>query len=408
MGQNALRNGACIFLICIILCAAGSSFAEELTEGIRFGVFSIHPSMYTALRYDDNVYFVPNNYRPENDRSIPQDIESDMVLNVMPAITFNLTWPTFLAKVGYRFYNDTYLGTDDPDNRHDDLNATNHNYSGLLDYNAPFGLMVGARDDYSIMETYEETDQFADYLRGSQIHNEGSGWLGYRHGPEDNLFIRAAYTNILDQYDEYEEFDKMGQYVDGELRLKFFPLTALVAQGGYGMIDYDSIQAYDSTNWWAKGGLQGQITTHLIMTIKGGWAAADYQENEDLGTWLADAELTAMFPSQTQLTGGYRHYWRDATNTNYFITHEGYLRFTRLWGSRLLTSAFGSYQYNEFSEPLPRHEDFVQGSVDVTFRFVYWLFIGGGYKIEHKLYDDDDVRETSTRNVALIHLQAQF
>jgi len=406
MGLKAKFKLFCTLLI--VLCAAGPSLAQDLTDGIRFGAFSIHPSLYTAMRYNDNVYFVPNNYQPENERAVPQDIESDFILNVVPAIMFNLGLPTFKARTGYRFYNDTYLGTDDPDNRHDDLNATNHTFSGLLDYNAPFGLMVGASDAYSILETYEDTQQFIDYLRGNQIHNDARGWIGFRHGPYDSIYFRATYTNLLDEYDEYEEFNKMGQFGDGDLRLKFFPRTALVFQGGYGTIDYDSIQAYDSTSYYGMAGLQGQITAHLAATVKGGWAMADYQENDDMATWIANAELTAMFAAETRLTVGYRRFFRDAADTNYYTSHEGYLGFSRLWGSRLMTSAYGSYQYNDFSEPLSRHEDFMQASVDLTYRFVYWLYFGGGYKLENRVFDDDNVNETSTRNVGLVHLRAQF
>lgn len=408
MGQETKSSFVFWFACCLFLVAAGPVGAQGLTDGVRFGSFSIHPSMYTSLRYDDNVYFVPDNYRPENERSIPQQIESDLVFNVMPGIIFNLGVPTFTARAGYRFYNDTYLGTDDPDNRHDDLDAANHNFSGLLDYQAPFGLMIGASDSYAIMETYEETEQFIDYLRGDQIHNEARGWLGFRHGPYDNLFIRAMYRNVLDQYDNFDQYDKLGQFVEGELRLKFFPRTAVVAEGGYGMTEYDRAEEFNSTSWWAMGGLQGQITNHLMTVLKGGWAMADYDTYDDLGTWLANAELTVFFPLQTQLTGGYRRFFRDAADTNYYTSHEGYLHLNRLWWARLNAHVMTSYQYNIFSEPLERQEDFIQAGFDLNYRFVHWLFIGGGYKMEYRIYDDAEVRETTIRNVGTIHMQAQF
>lgn len=410
--------GSCKRTVSIMLLLAGAmvacawmatpAHAQQQTDGIRFGAFSIHPSLFTALRYNDNVYFVPNDYRPEDERSIPQSIESDFVFNVVPAINFDVSVPSFRINTGYRFYNDNYLGTDDPDNRHDDLNASNHTFSGLMDYNAPFGLMFGASDNYTIMETYEETDQFVDYLKGNQVHNDARGWLGFRYGLYDNIYFKTTYTNLIDQYEKFEEFDKMGQYVDGELRFKFFPRTAVVAQGGYGIVDYEQIQDFDSTTFYGLGGLQGQITTHLLLTAKGGWQVADYQNGDDFAGYLANGELTAIFAGDTRWTFGYRRFFRDAANTNYYTSHEGYTRLGRLWASRLNTTAFFSYQYNDFSEPNPRHEDFMQGHADITYRMVYWLYLGGGYRLEYRIYDDDLIKETSIRNTVTVHLQAVF
>ncbi len=404
------RTVAFALLVAVVLAAA-PAFAQHTrqeTDGIRFGAFSIHPSLLTAFRYNDNVYFVANDYRPEDERSIPQGIESDFVLNVVPAIFFDVSVPTFQFRTGYRFYNDNYMGYDDPDNRHDDLNASNHTFSGLLDYNAPFGLMIGASDNYTIMETYEETDQFVNYLKGNQIHNDARGWFGFRYGMYDNIYLKATYIHLLDQFETYEEFDKSSQYIDGELRLKFFPRTAVVAQGGYGIVDYDQIQAFDSTNWFAMGGLQGQITSHLLMTAKGGWQMADYQEGDDFAGWLAQGELTALFLGNTQWSFGYRRFFRDGANTNYYTSHEGYSRFSRLWGSRLNTDAYLSYQYNDFSAPNDRHEDFIQASLEISYRFVYWLYVGGGYRLGHRLYDDNEIEETATRNTISVNLQAVF
>jgi len=135
---------------------------------------------------------------------------------------------------------------------------------------------------------------------------------------------------------------------------------------------------------------------------------SDYVNGDDLSTWMADAELNFVFPSQTQLGFGYRHYARPAADTNYAISHEGFLGVTHLWWSRLATSLYGSYLYSDFSHPLTRHEDLLQANADLTYQFVHWLFLGGGYKLERLLFDNDIERNTTTRNIILVHLQAQF
>jgi len=407
MGQQAPIRVTLILFFCILLIPVWAA-AQEMGEGIRFGAFSLHPSLYTAMRYNDNVFFLPNNYRPENDRSIPQGIESDFVWNVVPEISFDLKVPSFSGKLDYRYYNDTYLGYDDPDKNHHRLNGSNHTFSGLADYNAPFGLMLGASESYGIIQTYETTDQFVDFQKGDQTHNDARGWLGYHYGPENNIYFRGTYTNLIDKYKTVPEFNKMSQYADGNLSMKFFPRTAVVAQGGYGMIRHEDITDADADLWWAQGGVQGQITTVLFLTVLGGWTQATYQTFDSFSGWIGNAELAALFGNETKLAIGYRRLLRDAVDTNFYTSHEGYLNFSRLWASRLTTSLFADYQNNDFSEPLARHEDFIQGEIDLNYQFVYWLFIGGGYRLEELLFDDGTIKTTTVRNIGTVHLQAQF
>ena len=415
--RQFIRYSVPLFVFCgLLVLSAAPAVAQGMgigpgfptTEGIRFGAFSIHPALYSAMRYEDNIYFVPDNYRPANSRSIPQGIESDFVLNTVPSILFSLDVPTFTMQAGYRYYNDMYLGFDDPDNRHDQLNGNNHTFTGLIDYKAPFGLMIGGSDLYMIMQTYENSTQYVDYLRGDQTHNEAQGWLGFRHGPEDNIFFLARYHNVTDEYIHFSQYDRMGHLVDGQLRMKFFPRTAVVAEGGYGLFGYAHLASFDSTGWWAKAGLQGQVTGVLFMMLKGGWAMSEYQNGFNLATWLADAELTFVFPTQTQFGFGYKHLARPAADTNYALVHEGYLSLSQLWWSRLTTSLYGNYLYSDFSQPLSRHEDLIQGTLDLNYQFVHWLYFGGGYRIERLLFDNNIDRNTTTRNIGLVHLQAQF
>ena len=398
----------------IVLLLAGLSFfispasAYDVTDGIRFGAFSIHPSILTAVRYVDNIYFLPNDYVPEDRYAVPQNLESDFVINVTPSILFDVTIPTLTVQAGYKFFNDNHLGYDDPGKNHHKLNASNHTFSGLIDYQAPFGLIVRVRDAYTNQEEFEESEDFVDFIQGEQMHNDARGTLGFVHGPENNLFISYTYVNIIDEYVTAKEFDKMNQMHQGEIRLKFFPRTAVVAKGGYGIVDYERIQAFDSTNYWGMGGLKGQITAHLLLTLLGGYSMYDYQEGDDGLGPLAEAELGLVFPSATKLALGYRRKLVDAVNTNFYTSDEGYLTFTRLWGNRLTTTVFGSYQYNEFSEPFDRHEDFIQAKLDITMRLIFWLYTGAGYQLEHKIFDDALDRDITTRNIVLFKLIAQF
>jgi hypothetical protein len=386
---------------------AGAQFQE--TEGIRFGAFSIHPSVYTALRYSDNVYFLPTDYRPIDERSIPQSIESDFLYNVTPAIRFDLSFPTFLMNAGYRYYNDSYLGYDDPDNNHNLLNGSNHMATGLLDYNAPFGLMIGASEAWTKTQIYEPTDQFIDFVRGEQVHNDARGWLGWKSGPYESIYFKATYINLIDQFDRFRVYDKMSHYVDGNLRLKFYPMTAVVADGGYGWVEHKRLADSDSKSWYAEAGLQGQLATFLNIIAKGGWGMANYVTGPSFSGYIAQGELAWLFPGNAQWAFGYKRYFQDASDTNYFTSHEGYTRFSKLWGSKFNTELAANYQYVDYSDPLARHEDLLLGTIDLTYRLVYWLYLGPGYEIDYRLQKfPEQPRTTTVRNIYMVHLEAKF
>ncbi len=396
--------------LAVVVTTAMSAYAQdqEPVNGIRFGAFSIHPDLYTALRYNDNVWFEPNNYRPANPRSIPQSIESDFVFNVTPSINFNIDASTFHMSASYRFYNDTYLGFDDPNHQHHLLDGSNHTVGGVIDYTAPFGLMVGGSDTFEKFEMYEQTGQFIDYVRGEQSHNDGRGWLGFKTGPYESIYFNAMYTNLIDKYEFFPGYNKTTQYLDGEFRLKFFPLTAFVMQGGYNFVTHETFHAADSRAWYADAGIQGAITSMFLLTLKGGYTQADFVTPPGYKTYLATCELTFLFPGQAKLLLGYHHILLPGVDTNYVETQQGVLDFSKTWFSKLSTELVVTYNYNNYSDPVPRLENLILGTFDLTYRIVYWLYGGLGYELDYQILDRLGLKTTAVRNMPNIHLEAKF
>lgn len=396
-------------LIALLLALPTWSLAAfEETDGIRFGAFSLHPSAYTAIRYVDNIYFVPSDYEPLNEGSVPQGIESDFILNIQPGVLLRLRVPTFTAQAAYKFYNDNYLGTDDPDNRHALLNASNHTASGLLDYQSPVGVFVTAQDTYTAQEAFEPSDVYVDYIVGDQDHNEALGRLGYKYGPETNLYISGEYKYATDRYELAEESDRDLWFGIGDLRLKFFPRTSLVFQGGHGEITYLNNEDSNSVVNFGLGGLVGQITPHIQAIAKGGYQTNEYQDGESGAGFIGNAEIGGVWEPNMRVAVGYKRSFIDAATTNFYTSDEGYLTFYRLWRERLATEAYLSYQSNEFSRPFDRHEDFVQARLELTLRMIFWLYTGAGYQYDNKAFDDGDIQNTTERNIVFVKLVAQF
>jgi len=408
-----MRTGTlkCIFLILLffLLFPAGALAEEEESGGIRLGALTIHPSLTTAMRYEDNIYFVPDDYEPGPDSEIPRDKESDFILNIRPDLLLGVYLTNFKFNVGYNLYGDVYTGYDDPEEIHNELNAINHSFRGLVSYTAPVGFFINIRDGFVVQEALAESEEFVDYVRGEQKHNDGTATVGYRRLPNDSVYIGVSYRNITDLYDveKFDIYNRMAHLVMLDLRLKFFPKTAWVVEGSGGTIRNPNETDLNVLIYSAMTGLVGQVTRHIQITVKGGFGVWNYAVNDDYKNFLAKGEIALVWPSQTRISAGYDHRVTDATDTNFFVTDEFYLRFQRLFFQRLMVGVKGSYQDNEFSTPVDRKEKFLQVGADLNLRILYWLYAGTGYARDMKTVDTGDESNIS-RNIAYIKLMAKF
>ncbi len=392
----------------MVLNAFSIAEAYEETEGIRFGSFSMHPSVYSALRFNDNIYFVEDDFTPTSLAEVPQQKESDLVFNLQPALTLRINTPRFKVEGGYRFYNDHYLGYDDPDDRHSKLDSSNHTFNGLMRYDAPVGLFMSASDTFVDQETFEDSEDYIDQIQGDQQHNEARGVMGLKRGPENNFYLAGSYTLVEDRYEKMDDYDRRAWSADGDLRLKFLPRTALLFLGGYGQVTYPNLEEYDSTTTYYLGGFGGQITNILHLKLLGGYQQNEYETSDsfDGPIWLG--EISGIWGQETSVAVGVRRRILDASTTNYYISDEVYLKFYRLWLQRLTTEAFASYQSNEYSLPYEHHEDFVQFKFDAMLRMIFWMYVGGGFQYDGVDFNDDIDSTTTTRNVFLGQVLAKF
>ncbi len=397
---------AALFFMVLNLSAVAAAYEE--TEGIRFGFFSVHPSVYSALRYNDNIYFVADDFTPTGPGEVPQQKETDLVVNLQPAVAMRIKTPRLNLEAGYRFYNDHYLGYDDPDDRHAKLDSSNHTFNGLMKYEAPVGLFMSVDDTFVDQQAFEESEDYIDQIRGDQQHNEAHGVMGLKRGPENNFYLAGGYTLIDDRYEKVDDYDRQAWSADGDLRLKFLPRTALLFLGGYGEVSYPNLEGFDSNMTYYMGGFGGQITNVIHLRLMGGFQQNEYMEEESFEGPVGLGEISAIWGSETNITLGVRRRILDSSTTNYYTSDEVFLRFYRLWFQRLTTEGFASYQSNEFSEPFAHTENFVQFKFDAMLRMIFWMHVGGGYQYDGVDFKDDVASTTTTRNVLLGQIMAKF
>jgi hypothetical protein len=410
MTKNAWIRAA--IAVGIVVLAACPGLAQQFGEagGIKLGVLTIYPSLATALRYDSNIYFAPLDKGDQRRLSTPGK-ESDFILNLVPDLLFDVTAGTFNFRAGYNYYGDLYAGFDDPLKEHARLNASNHTIRMGLDYTAPVGFFIGAKDSFLFQEVFTTSDQYVDYLPGDQKHNDGTISLGYRRPPGDTISLTLSYRNLWDAYDE-EEFriyNRMDHIARAELLMKFFPRTAVVIEGTGQALRNPNTPDFDAMTYAGMAGVVGQITNHIQIKLKGGFAVWDFVAGDDYRNFLASGEFALVWPPATRVAIGYDRSVQDATDTNFRATDDIHLNYQQVFADRFGLQVGGAYLMSYYSRPREREERFLTADLDFTTRVLYWFYIGLGYEFQRKLLEPGKSAEAEVqRHIGMLKFQAKF
>lgn len=411
MSKPYLMRAMAVFgLLAVLMACPAFGEKQDGMGGIKLGALTIFPSLVTEARYNSNIYFVPEE-EVDRLRLGTNEMESDFIINVSPDILFDVSVTSFNFQFGYNFYGDIYTGFDDEESKHDELNASNHQFRTKLSYDSPVGFFIGLKDAFLVQEAFTESDEYVDYLMGDQLHNDGTVTIGYKRPPEENVYFGVSYRNIWDKYQEedFDIFDRMGHLGMVDLKLKFFPRTAIVVDLEGGTYRNPEEPDYNVLLYQGVAGLVGQITNHLQLTAKGGFGVWDYAINEDYRNFLASGEIAFVWPPDVKVAAGYDHRIVDATDTNFRVTDEFYLKYGHRFLNRFKLDLLGSYMLNSYSRPYEREETFLQGKLDFTTRILYWFYIGVGYNLERKVIDPGEQTESYImRHIGLLKLIAGF
>ena len=110
-----------------------------------------------------------------------------------------------------------------------------------------------------------------------------------------------------------------------EVSWKFLPRTALVLGGNYFQRTPDDLTvSREVRGLRVSGGLAGLVTTHLAVTLKGGYGTASSPETASLpgvsySTWLGNAELQYVTQGPMGAKLGYLHDFRADPGTTYAV-----------------------------------------------------------------------------------------
>lgn len=110
-----------------------------------------------------------------------------------------------------------------------------------------------------------------------------------------------------------------------EVGWKFLPRTAVVLGGNYFQRSPDDLTvSREVRGLRVSGGLAGLVTTHLAVTLKGGYGTASSPETASLpgvsySTWLGNAELQYVTQGPLGAKLGYLHDFRADPGTTYAV-----------------------------------------------------------------------------------------
>jgi hypothetical protein len=246
-------------------------------------------------------------------------------------------------------------------------------------------------------DTAITTDSFdRDAFRGGAgiTARPGGGLFDWRLGYEIqyHLFERDA----------FEGFNNARHYFKTRGRWRFFPRTALIYDGQYGLIRYSNPTSQpNGETIESRIGINGLITYHFALLAMGGWAASFFDditgvtppsntpggngviEVQNYDDFVAQAELKWFLMPQPTLeatnapvglstiAGGYVRNFAPSYLGSFYRRDRGYLKFSYFIGGVAvigLEGGYGVYSYpaSQIIAPGPDNQEgeFSEGRID--------------------------------------------
>ena len=229
-------------------------------------------------------------------------------------------------------------------------------------------------NDPSTYQGFNRNDLGAGTHIGWATPGNVMGWkLGYRFGGQ--LFNDASFTDLSNIHNDVT---LNGQW-------KFFPRTAMLYEGGFRVLDYTSTSStmVDSHPLWTTLALNGLLTNHFGVYLKGGWKSMFYQTGPTYSGPLIRAEFSWYPKPKTEVGAEERNvglsaiamgYERSAENSyigNYYVSDRGYLNMSYFVGGVVLLNLNGGYSRINRPEIGTTNPAFAENRIDASFLAEY-------------------------------------
>jgi len=202
----------------------------------------------------------------------------------------------------------------------------------------------------------------------------------------------AFQWNLVNYQTRFTLFDKgIGVYDNGmhflttDGRWNFLPKTALLFDGGLGILRYSSPGLNNGENLRARIGANGLVTKHLGLLAMGGWATSFFHNDNGLvrnyDDFIGKAEAKWYFNAGTQLQEGsanvgmstvalgYDRSFEQSYLGDFFQRDRGYAQASYFFGGRMVTTLDGGVSrinYPDFLFDGGQRAGFGETRIDMT------------------------------------------
>ncbi len=384
----------------LVICAAHSYAVDPAS--ISAGPFEITPTLGFDTKFDDNIFFSPDDEEDDtiylinpNIKAVAKDGENEYV------IEFDLVDGTFQDS-GDDDFTDWKIDGD----IHWELNRRNmidifagfhdlHEYRGTGFSQGEVALLIDDPDEY------EEVVYGGHYTFGG-ADSKGRIKLGGDYYDKD-------YTNNEPVSDVR---DRENTSFDGTFYWKIAPKTDLLAEVRYTEIEYqteftDGTPQLDSDEIRYLVGVQWEATGKTTGTLKVGMVDKDFDDNgrddfDNEFTW--DVDVLWQPREQHIVNLGVAQLINETIGQGDFINTEEYVAgWLFSFSDRLDFFANARYANDEY-EGTPREDDLIYGELGVEYEFRRWLGVRASYAYDERDSQDSGSDLDYERNVFLIGL----
>ncbi len=351
--------------------------------------FQIHPYIKLKGILDDNIYLNA------------EDEKESFISEVVPGLNLKLLMKTYLFGLNYYFNLVNYT---EESNRN---NIQKQNLIVLADFNFPKRSYFKLNTQF--METADPpTTELTERLKHRDTNLNAK--LGFELGKKTSFEVVSRYNDYKYEYKDldYSYYERNEIYTGPTVFIKILPKTAILIEGNYGIINYET-RNNDSTYSQVKTGFKKEVTPRCSFIIKGGIEQRNYKPEsvEDFSTGIFNIEMTERFSDYTSVTfSAERRAYESFYLTNtYFNSTQGSLKFTQNLDHKIVASLelggyFNTYPQGTTEKSISqKREDIISdATIGVNYKIQEWLSleVAHRYRMRNSNFDGWDYKNNQS------------
>jgi hypothetical protein len=370
--------GACLGLFVSAIAARAQVPVlpfEPGTGNLRLGPVRVHPFLGVAELYDDNLFLQP------------RDTKDDFITVVSPGLTFHLPVGRHDFTVGYRADFLEFA-------RFSHENTVRHDGKVGLLGKYPGGLSWYAQDEALRTNERPNTEQEPLIER-----TQNNATVGAEYAFADRWAAGVDYYNTIYDYGNQQplpdgtrrdygtQLNRMEQLVTTDLYYLIQPKTALLAEYGYGKINFASdvtAADRDSTVYLGRAGVRGEITSKLTALAKLGYQQLDFDNHarKNFEGFVASVDLVYLPRERTKIDLLVDRSTPVASFVSqgdaFFVSNSVTLTIQQMLGDRMRGFVSGTFANNSY-EQSSRSDDYYAGAVGLNYQIREYLGVSAAY-----------------------------